>query len=321
MMKRRSLLIFLFIMSVMAVDSAFGAYVVKNGKLTNVKTLATLSAQGHYDLGMQAIQDSNWEEAQKQLGILTDNFPRTELAQGSYFYLGIAEYKQDELDFANEAFSNYLKSKNNPKFFQDAIIYKYEIAGKLANGSKRRFLGSKSFPKWATGDSLALTVYDEVIAALPSNDLAARALYSKGGLHWKMKDYRLAIENYQLVIRRFPKHELVPECYQSISKVFVEQSQYELQNPDILTFAEINLRKFKQEYPRDEGVLEVEKDLANLKEIYANGLYETGRFYERVGKPHASAIYYQSAIKKFPDTDISQQASIKLDAIKPNVKK
>lgn len=320
-MKRYSLLILLFIMSVTVSDLAFGAYVLKNGKLTNAKTSATLSAQGHYDLGKQALDQKNWEEAQRQFGIVTDNFPRTELAQESYFHLGVAEYNQDELDFANEAFSSYLKLKNNPKYFQDAIMYKFEIAGKLANGSRRRFFGSKRFPKWASGDSMALTVYDEVIAALPSNDIAARALYSKGNLYWQMKDYRPAVENYQLLVRRFPKHELVPDCYQSISKVFLEQSQQELQNPDILTFAEINLRKFKQEYPRDERVLEVEKDLANLKEIYAQGLYETGQFYERVGKPHASAIYYKSAIKKFPETEISQHATKKMDAIKPNVKK
>lgn len=307
-----------FIVMLCAAHPVFGAWVLKNGKLTDVKTLATLPGQEHYDLGLEALQDSNWAEAQKQFLIVTENFPRTDLAQESYYYLGLAEYKQDELDFANEAFSNYLKLKNNPKFFQDAIVYKYEIAGKLANGSKRRFLGTKRMPKWATGRTLALKIYDEVIAALPSNDLAARALFSKGKLHWQMRDYRPAIENYQLVIRRFPKHELVPECYQAISKIFLEECQYELQNPDLLTFAEINLRKFKQDFPRDERVKEVEQDLADMREAYAQGLYETGKFYERVGKPHASAIYYQSTIKKFPNTEMSQQASERLDNLKQN---
>lgn len=308
------MIIRIILLSLLLCAPLHSAYVLKGGKFRNVKTLASLPAQDHYDLGTKAMEDNNWAEAQKQFTIVTENFPTSESFHDAYFYLGVAEFNQDELDFANEAFSNYLKSKNNPKFFQDAIVYKYEIAAKLANGYKRRFFGMKKMPKWASGSALALTIFDEVIAALPSNDLAARALYAKGILLWDMKEYRNAIENYQLLIRRFPKHELVPESYQAISKVFLEQSQHELQNPDILTFAEINLRKYKQEYPRDEGVQTVEQDLADMKEIYAQGLYETARFYERVGKPHASSIYYQSAVQKFPDAEISKHAQTKLDA-------
>ena len=161
--------------------------------------------------------------------------------------------------------------------FQDAIQYKFAIAEKLANGSKTRLLGTKHMPKWGSGRTLSVKVYDEVVAALPSNDLAARALFSKACILWDHKEYRPAIENFQLVIKRFPKHELVPESYVSISKIFVEQSFNEFQNPDILTFTEINLRRFKLDFPREERIAEVEKDIATIKEYYAQGLYDRAR--------------------------------------------
>lgn len=167
------------------------------------------------------------------------------------------------------------------------------------------------------GRTLALKIYDEVIAALPSNDLAARALYAKGCLHWQIKEYRRAIEDFQLVIRRFPKHELAPESYVAISSIFVDQSQTEFQNPDILSFAEINLRRFKQEFPREQRIVDVEQDLASIKEFYAQGLYDTGRFYERIHKPCASIIYYKNAIKQFPDTNVAKCARERLNILMP----
>lgn len=307
--------IFFVIFSLVLIASippVFGGYVLKNGKFTQEKTLATLPAQEHYNQGLKAIEEKNWKEAQKQFGIVTVNFSKTPLGLESFYHLGVAEFQLDELDFANEAFTNYLKLKNNPKYFQDAIVYKYEIANKLADGAKRRFLGLKRMPKWATGRTLALKIYDEVIAALPSHEMAVKALFSKGKLLQEMRSYKQAIESYQLITKRFPKHELVPQSYQAISKIFVEQAQHELQNPDLLTFAEINLKKFKMDFPRDEGVRCVEEDFLEMKEIYAQGLYDTAEFYERKGKSHASVLYYQRTLEKFPSTETAQQASEKL---------
>jgi TolA-binding protein len=306
------------LLGVMTQQSVDAAYVLKNGKFHDAKTVATMSVQKHYELGLQAFQNSQWTVAKLQFQTVVLNFPKSSYANEAYFYLGVTEFNLDELDFSNQAFSEYLQLKNNPKHFQEAIEYKFQIAEKFADGSKRRFLGNKHLPKWASGRSLAIKIYDEVVAALPSNDLAARALYSKGSLYWQLKDYRSAIDHYQLVIRRFSKHELAPESFVAISKIYIDQSEHELQNPDLLTFAEINLRKFKQEFPREERLAEVEQDLLNLKEIYAQGLFNTARFYERTDKPRASIIYYQNVIKQFPDSNAAKESKERLSRFKLN---
>jgi TolA-binding protein len=306
------------LLGVMTQQSVDAAYVLKDGKFHDAKTVATMSVQKHYELGLQAFQNSQWAVAELQFQTVVLNFPKSSYANEAYFYLGVVQFNLDELDFSNEAFSKYLQLKNNPKHFQEAIEYKFQIAEKFADGSKRRFLGTKRLPKWASGRSLAIKIYDEVVAALPSNDLAARALYSKGSLYWQLKDYRSAIDHYQLVIRRFSKHELAPESFVAISKIYIDQSEYELQNPDLLTFAEINLRKFKQEFPREERLAEVEQDLLNLKEIYAQGLFNTARFYERTDKPRASIIYYQNVIKQFPDSNAAKESKERLSRFKLN---
>lgn len=294
------------------------AYTLQEGRLTDVNDAAKLPVQEHFSLGVKAMNKNDWREASHQFNIVTKNFPNTPFGQESFYYLGVADYNLEEYDIANDAFSNYLKVHNNPKFFQSAIEYKYCIAEKFKEGAKRRFLGTKKLPKWASGASLALTIYDEVIAAMPCHEMAAQALYSKGCLQWDRKEYRESIESFQLIIRRFPKHELAPTCYALISKVYLDQSQNEFQNPDILAFAQINFRKFSRDFPKDERLAEVEGDVLAIKEVYAKGLYETGQFYERKKLPKASVIYYQSAIDQFPETDIAKLCMKRLMCLCPN---
>lgn len=282
------------------------AFTLQDGKLVNVEKAATMTAEEHFKAGIKALEARDWEAANQQFSIVTYNFPNTSFGQEGFYYLGNALYQLQEYDFANEAFSTYLKVKSNPKFFKQAIEYKFVIAERFRNGATRRFFGTKQLPKWASGKSMALDIYDEVIAAMPSNEIAARALYAKAGMLWEMKNYRESVEAYQMLIKRFPKNELTPESYVNITKVYLDQSRFEFQNPDILAFAQINLRRFKQSFPAEERLAEAERDVLLIKEVYARGLYDTGQFYERIQQPKASLLYYHNAISQFPDTSTAE---------------
>lgn len=294
------------------------AYTLKKGRLVNVEEIARYSAQEHFALGCTAIDAEDWCEAAKQFHIVITNFPTTSYGQESHYYMGICHYNLNEYDFANESFTQYLKLQSNPRFFQETVEYKFAIAERFKEGAKRRFFGTKKLPKWACGKSNAIQIFDEVVAAVPCHDIAARALVSKGCLLWEWRDYRAAIESFQMVIRRFPKHELAPECFLYISRVFLAQSVVEFQNPDILAFAEINLRKFKQEFPREDRISEAECNVQSIKEVYARGLYDTGRFYERTCKKAAAIIYYKNAIHQFPDTCIAVLCRDRLACLDPS---
>ena len=230
---------------------AEGAWVVKNGKLMNKNEAATMPVEQHFGIGMGALEQKDWQEAATQFLIVTTNFPATSYGQDAFYYLGIAYFHLKEFEFANDAFSQYLKAKNNPQYFQEAIEYKYKIAEAFKEGERRRVLGYKQLPKWTNADALAVKIYDEVVAAMPCHDLSARALYSKGNLLWDNREYRESIESFQALIKRFPKHELTPECFLNITEVYLDQCRYEFQNPDILAFAQINVRRFKLEFTRE----------------------------------------------------------------------
>ena len=54
----------------------------------------------------------------------------------------------------------------------------------------------------------AIEIYDEIIATIPCDDLAIRAMYSKGLILFNISMFNDAVSTLQSLIRRFSKHEL-----------------------------------------------------------------------------------------------------------------
>ncbi len=297
------------------------AYTIKDGKLINTQELATLSVQEHYSLALDAYQKNNWRELVRQSSIVIKNFPSTPFALDAYFYLGVGYFHLQELDFANKQFTAYLKKQTAPKFFEQAIQYKYWIAEKYEKGAKRRVLGMESMPKWMPAHEEAKLIYDEVVTALPHHELAVQSLFGKATLQFIDEDYKASIETYQTLIRRFPKHPLACESYISIEKVYLTQCQQEYADPDFLDLAEITVRKFRQDFPNEPRIGEAEALVLQMKEEYAKDLYETARFYERTKKANASVIYYSKIVSKYPDTHTAELSRKRLAVIEGKQKK
>ena len=297
-----------------SVDAAWSA---RPKRLAPLDDVATLPPGEHYRRACDFYRSGKWDRAAKEFRLVSVNFPETSYGQDSNFFLGISYYNMAELDLANDAFSNYLQCQSNPTHFKESIEYKFNIAERFRGGAKRRYLGSKQMPKWASGYDLAIDIYDEVIPAMPNDEIAARAMYGKGCLLWYQRDYRDSIDAFQMLISRFPKSELAPESFLLINRVYLDQCQREFQNPDLLALAEINLHKFEDQFPGEERLDRARAELLRIKEVYAQGMYETAYFYERVDQPRAAAIYYQKAIADFPETTVAKRCRSRLSTFCP----
>ncbi len=276
-----------------------------------------LALEEHLKKGRLAFEKKDWEEAAKQFRIVKYNQVFNEEIQELSFSLGVCYMQMGELESANSEFNGYLRGHPNPTHFAEVIQYKFSIAEAFKNGTKRRWFGSLNMPRIGSGFELALEIYDEVIAAVPSHDIAVKSLYSKGMLLWKMKEYQESVETLQYLTKRFPRHELCPEAFIALTKIYLDQGEYEYQNPDLVAFSEINQRRFSEEFPQDERLMEISQDVLKMKETYANGLYQTGLFYERKGKPSASVIYYKNAMARFPETQVATLCKKRLDVLQP----
>ena len=90
------------------------------------------------------------------------------------------------------------------------------------------------------------------------------------------------------------------------------QSKAEYPDQDYLDLAEINLRKFNQDFPGEEKLAVADHILQEMKEVFASDLYDTARFYERTSKPHAARLYYTRILAKYPETKVAQLSNKRL---------
>ena len=274
--------------------------------------MSYISVHDHYSAMMKHYKNKDWKRlGYRSLDLIAD-FPESAFIKEAYYYLGLAYFEQQDYELSNINFSAYLKEDLTPKFFDQVIRYKFEIACKFQEGSRRHLMSSRKMPKWLKAYDIAVEIFDEVITTLPRDDLAAQSLFRKGNLLLEMKEYKTSVEAYQTLIRRFPKHELAPQCYLGISNVYLWQCKDEFPDEDRLALAEINLRKFISQFPRSPLVEQIKVKIFTIKELLAKNLFDIGEFYKRVKKAKAAAIYYETIIKRFPETSFSERSRKRL---------
>ena len=274
-----------------------------------------ITVHKHYGAMIEHYQNENWQKLAFKCQDLIADFPESPFAREGLYYLGVAYYKLGEFEYANQAFSDYLKEELSPKFFDQVIRFKFEIAQAFEEGARMHLFGWQRMPKWLPAYEEAITIYDEVITTLPRDDLAAQSLYRKGLLLLRMEEYKTSVEAFRTLIRRFPKHPFSPEAYLGIANVYLAQCENEFPDSDRLDLAEVNLRKFRYHFPGEPRLVDAEKVLLRMKERLAEDLLEIAEFYVRTKKEKAAAIYFATIVKKYPETKAAIKSQKRLEKL------
>ena len=275
------------------------------------------SVQEYNSALQDAIQAQNWWEVIDYADIISYNFPTSPFAQDMAFMMGEAYFNLGHLELANECFSAYLNHSPSPRHFEKAIEYKFNIAQRFRHGAKKPLFGSHKMPDIVPAQEEAIQIYDEVITTLPHSEFAVQSLLGKAKLQAEIEEYKPSLETLDLLIRRFPKHDLAAEAYLEKNLVYLMQCQGQSLDADFLDLAEVNLRKFRLSFPREPRLVQAEKAIVEMQEIFAQNLLDTGRFFEKTKKVPASILYYNKVIAKFPNTEAAVLARKKLETLQP----
>ena len=296
----------------------FGAYTIKEGKLISVEKFLLSSPQEHYSSMLSADEKKEWKRLQAEAELILHHFSETPFYQEALFFLGKSYFNQQEYEQANKNLSSYLKKQTALTHFSEAIELKFLIAEEFRKGAKKHLMGWEVLPKWIPAYEEALSLYEEVIGALPNDALAAQALFGKASLEFLDGEWEKAIESNSSLIRRFPHHSLTKEAYLQIGKIYLLECQETYPDANFLDLAEINFKKFTQDFPSDEKLQEAENMLQEMREIYAKSFYEIARFFERTKKTKASLIYYSKIIKQYPKTKCAELSKERLSVLLEN---
>lgn len=267
----------------------------------------------------QALRDQDWWAVIDYAHIISSHFPESPFAEDTAFFIGESYYKMGQLELANEEFTSYLSHTASPRHFEEALYLKFHIAEQFKSGVKKPLFGSHKLPKIVSGEEDAIAIYEEVISALPYTDIAAQSLLGKAQLQAKLEEYKPSLETLDLLIRRFPKHDLAAQSFLEKGHVYLAQCEGHNLDPALLELAQLNLHKFNLAFPRENRIVEAEKDLKRMQEIYAEQLMETGRFFEKTKKIPASILYYSKVLSQYPSTQAAESARKKLDKLQPPI--
>ncbi|MEI8300728.1 MAG: outer membrane protein assembly factor BamD [Chlamydiota bacterium] len=273
------------------------------------------TAHDFYNDILNSYQKQDWKGVVFHAKQLLTTYAESPFNAEAFYYKGVAYYNLKDYDIANEAFTKYLRNETTPKFFEDAIEFKFRIAERFYEGARIHLLGFEKLPKVFSSKEEALAIYEEIITTLPRHDLTAKSLYKKGCILCDINDYKLSVEAFQTLIRRFPKHYLAPEGFLGIQKVYLKQCEEEFPDPDILQLADINLQKFKEHFPGEPRAEEVKNMLIQMEDRFAKDLFETGNFYERTKKEDAAIMYYTSVLAQYPHSTYADKSQKSLEKL------
>jgi outer membrane protein assembly factor BamD (BamD/ComL family) len=263
----------------------------------------------------EAIETQDWWAVIDYADLISYHFPQSPFAEETSFLIGEAYFKMGQLELANEFFTTYLNHVTSPKRFEDAVQYKFTIAEQFKSGAKKPLFGSHKLPKMMSGKEDAIQIYDDVITTLPHHEIAVRSLIGKAQLQAEFEDFKPSLETLDLLIRRFPKHDLAAQAHVEKSHVYLMQCHEKSLDPALLDQADVNLSRFRLAFPREPRLAEIEKELSQMKEIFAQHLFDTGKFFEKTKKIPAANIYYSKVVAKYPDTKAAEDAKAKLESL------
>jgi outer membrane protein assembly factor BamD (BamD/ComL family) len=273
------------------------------------------AAQALHSATVEAWERADWPAVRAAARQLVKDHGKTAFAKEALFHLGAAHVQLDQETQALECLDQYLL-QHNPRHFEEALELKLVIAERFAHGRWKPLFGVPSLPRMVPADEDALKILDEVLAAIPSHPLAARALLQKGKLLKTAHDTRGATESFQQVVRKFPRDALAQEAFVQLATMYGELSHTHFHDANLLDLAEINLAKFERAFPGTERLDEAREQLRGMKERYAAGYLETAAFYRRVSRPGAAAFYCACVLRQYPETSSVKPAIIELRRLK-----
>jgi outer membrane protein assembly factor BamD (BamD/ComL family) len=286
-----------------------------NFAYTQNNDIQNAGLQKYYSNITKASKNEDWWSVIYFSKLLLNQYPHSSLTLDTVFSLAKAYYNVNELEVSNKFLSEYLNKEFSPKYYTEAITYKFNIAKKYMEGSKKRILGSRKMPKLLPAKDDALKLFDEVLNAMPNSEMAIESMFYKAKIHAFFDEHRDSVEAFRIVIRKYPKHELAIESFLEIGRVYLKQADPKNQDPNLLDLAEVNVKRFKEMFPKEERIKDSEKDFYKLQEVYAQGFYEIGSFYEKMKKKEAAKIYYNKIILSYPDTPSAKLSAKRLEKI------
>lgn len=232
-------------------------------------------------------------------GIIEGN-PEAELAEESQINIGRAYYMVGDYKNAFRAYERLIERDPGTRKLKEILEKEFQV------GVAQMKVDEKG----------AIKVFEKIIERNPLGFIAADAQVKIADSYYELRQFEEAQDSYLRVMENYPNSEWVPYAqfripYCKMSNIRIQERNYEL-----LAQSRRGFEEYIANNPQGTLVPTTKKIIAEIDIAMAERDYEVGEFYLRRKRPDAGAIYFESVIKEYSNTEWAAKAKEKLEMLR-----
>lgn len=204
-----------------------------------------LTAEEHFELGMQKFEDEDYLEAIQEFTAVTLQFPGSAVADDAQFYLGESRFRRGEYLLASYEYETLKRNMPASPFLARAMynigLCYYRLAPKAPldqHYSKKAIDEFQSFLEYFPTHELAPDAEAKINEL---NTRLAKKDYDTAVLYMKMENYKAATFYFESVLERFHDTEYAERAQVGKIEALIARKRY--------TEAIVEIEKFLAKYP------------------------------------------------------------------------
>lgn len=234
---------------------------------------------------------------------IVKQYPFTPSGAEAAYQSALITRHNGSMNDAFEAMQTFLNSHRDSPRFNEAVEQQFEIAEEAKGGKRQR--GLLMIPM-KVNSSEVISFYEQIIKNAPYGKYAPLSQFSIAEIYQDQKEKQKAVAAYQRVVENYPGTSQASEAQfriGSISNIAAQRSE----DASNLLAARDALRTYIATHPEGERKQETQQILAQVNTAEANQSLTVAKFYKRMGKTKAAAIYLNEALK-FGSPEVSAEA-------------
>ena len=243
-------------------------------------------------------------------------YKRSEAASEAQYYIGRC---YEELKNPYHAYENYQKVIDDYPFTQrtDEIVKRqFDIADKLYSGEKTKFIGIS----FSAIPEQIIDIYKKVVSNAPYSEYAPIAQFRIGELYKRVSFYQEARDAFQKILDDYPDSDMAIQAKFQVAmcaSIAAGDSDYD---QSLAEQAMEEFDEFAKQNPDSDLVKQALKEKKEIIEKRADYYLKTAKFYERIGKFKAAAIYYNKILNELPTAPAAGIATERLKQAEKRIK-
>ncbi len=168
---------------------------------------------------------------------------------------------------------------------------------------------NRAMKMFKDGDYLdAKTEFHIIILNFPGGSLSDKAQFYYAECHFNLKEYILAIAEYEKLIRIYPNREYVDDAQYKIGlSNFKLSPKYSLDQTYTEKAVE-EFQKFLEDYPESPLIPKANEVMRKCREKLAKKDFKNGESYRKRALYRSALVYYDHALENYYDTQYAEKS-------------